>query len=256
MTAVIAVTGKGGTGKTTISALIIRHLVQKGIRPVLAVDADSNANLNMALGVHLDKTVGDLREHLSERVSKQQLPAGMSKQEILEMEIEQAMVETRDFDLLAMGRPEGRGCYCAINNMLRTFLDGITDRYRYVVIDNEAGMEHLSRRTTREVSAMFVVSDPSRRGLETAARIRSLAEEMAIGVDDYWLVVSRLRGEMTASLEEGAAATGMELAGIVPDDPEVARLDGEGTPLIRLPVDSSSYVAVRSIMDRALQGVS
>lgn len=256
MTAVIAVTGKGGTGKTTISALIIRHLVKKGIRPVLAVDADSNANLNMALGVHLDKTVGDLREHLSERVSKRQLPAGMSKQEILEMEIEQAMAETRDFDLLAMGRPEGRGCYCAINNMLRTFLDGITDRYRYVVIDNEAGMEHLSRRTTREVSVMFVVSDPSRMGLETAARIRSLAEQMAIGVDNYWLVVSRLRGEMTASLEEGAAATGMELAGIVPDDPEVARLDGEGTPLIQLPVDSSSYVAVGSIMDRALQGVS
>ena len=256
MTAVMAVTGKGGTGKTTISALIIRHLVEMGAKPVLAVDADSNANLNMALGVPIDKTVGDLREDLSKRVQKQTLPAGMSKQDILEMEIEQATVETKDFDLLAMGRPEGPGCYCAINNMLRTFLDRISDRYQYVVVDNEAGMEHLSRRTTRGVSSMFVVSDPSVRGLETAARIRALAEEMDIGVENYWLVLSRVRGEMTAKLNEAASSTGMELGGVVPDDPEVARLDAEGTPLIELPDSSASYIAVGKIRKKALQGVS
>ncbi|MBU4302059.1 MAG: AAA family ATPase, partial [Actinobacteria bacterium] len=142
MSTVIAISGKGGTGKTTFAALVIGYLLEEGMVPVLAVDADSNSNLDMALGVDLGSTVGAVREEMSEKVRKRQLPAGMAKQDLLQMQIEQALVETKDFDLVSMGRAEGPGCYCAINNMLRVFLDSLAENYRFVVVDNEAGMEH------------------------------------------------------------------------------------------------------------------
>jgi len=250
---VIAVSGKGGVGKTTMSSLVVRYLVDEGRKPVLAVDADSNSNLDIALGVPLDNTVGSVREDMSEKTQKGQLPAGMAKQDILEMQIEQALVETADFDLISMGRPEGPGCYCAINNMLRVFLERLNKSYEYLVIDNEAGMEHLSRRTTRRVDVLYIVSDPSHRGLATAMRIRDLAREMDIEVGRYYLVLSRVRGQMSEALAAEVAGLDIELAGVIPDDPEVARFDEEGTPLAELPEDSAARLAVRDIMEKTFQ---
>ncbi|MBU4385944.1 MAG: AAA family ATPase [Actinobacteria bacterium] len=255
MSTVIAISGKGGTGKTTFAALVIGYLLEEGMVPVLAVDADSNSNLDMALGVDLGSTVGAVREAMSEKVRKRQLPAGMAKQDLLQMQIEQALVETKDFDLVSMGRAEGPGCYCAINNMLRVFLDSLAENYRFVVVDNEAGMEHLSRRTARGVDVMFVVSDPSRRGLETAARIRALARELKLEIRKIFLVVSRVREPVGGDLERSIESTGMDLAGVIPEDEQVSRLDVAGKPLTELPPDSTAVEAVRNIMENVLQEV-
>ncbi|MHB8896706.1 MAG: ATP-binding protein [Candidatus Geothermincolia bacterium] len=253
MTTVLAVSGKGGVGKTTLSSLIVKYLLENGRRPILAVDADSNSNLDLALGVKLDSTVGSVREDMSQKTQKGQLPAGMAKQDILEMQIEQALVETPEFDLISMGRPEGPGCYCAINNMLRVFLERLNKSYEYLVVDNEAGMEHLSRRTTRGVDVLFIVSDPSMRGLATAMRIRDLAREMDIGVGKYYLVLSRVRGEISDALSEAIGKLDIELAGVIPDDLELARLDEEGRPLIELSDDSAAQRAVRAMMEKVIQ---
>ncbi|MBU1672737.1 MAG: hypothetical protein KKF41_06780 [Actinobacteria bacterium] len=238
-----------------MATLVIGHLVEAGLKPILAVDADSNSNLDVALGVTLQATVGSVREEMSERTSKGTLPAGMPKQDLLEMQIEQALVETPDFDLISMGRPEGPGCYCAINNMLRVFLERLNKSYEYVVVDNEAGMEHLSRRTTRGVDIMFIVSDPSQRGLVTAMRIRDLATEMDIAIGHYYLVVSRVRGPLAGPLADTVEGLDIELAGVIPDDPELSRLDEEGRPLLDLGEGSAARVAVNRIMEGVLQGV-
>jgi CO dehydrogenase maturation factor len=179
----------------------------------------------------------------------------MSKQDILEMQIEQALAETPDFDLISMGRPEGPGCYCAINNMLRVFLERLNKSYEYVVVDNEAGMEHLSRRTTRGIDVMFIVSDPSMRGLATAMRIQDLARQMEIGVERFGLVVSRVREGLPATLADEISGLDIEMVGVVPDDPMVAAYDEEGKPLIELPEESVARAAVRSLMESVLEGV-
>jgi len=253
LTTVLAVSGKGGVGKTTFASLVVKYLVEKGLGPVLAVDADSNSNLDLALGLSLESTVGSVREEMSEKTRKGQIPAGMAKQDILEMQIEQALIETPDVDLISMGRPEGPGCYCAINNMLRVFLERLNKNYQYLVIDNEAGMEHLSRRTTRGVDVLFIVSDPSHRGLATAMRIRDLAREMDIGVGRYRLVLSRVRGELSEAVAAEVAGLDIDLAGIVPDDPEVSELDELGRPLVEIGADSAALQAVRRMMDGLLE---
>lgn len=181
-----AVAGKGGVGKTTFSALAVRHLHGISGEVVLAVDADPNANLHAKLAVPLGRTIGDLREELL--ANAESLPAGVSKQEHVEYQIRLALAEGDGFDMLTMGRKEGAGCYCYINNILRTFIDSLSDNYTYVVMDNEAGMEHLSRRTTRSSDTLFVVSDTSRAALESAKRIAALAKEMDLSTSRTVLV--------------------------------------------------------------------
>ena len=178
MTVTIAVAGKGGTGKTTIAALLIRSLLERGLRPVLAIDADPASNLNTVLDLPLERTVGDIREDTSEKARSGQLEAGVAKADLLDYEINASLVEGEGVDLLAMGRPEGPGCYCAANTMLRTIVDRIAGSYECVVIDNEAGLEHLSRRTTRDVDVLLIVSDPTVRGLTTAGRVVELIGEL------------------------------------------------------------------------------
>jgi CO dehydrogenase maturation factor len=245
---VIATSGKGGTGKTTFSALAVRYLKEKHGRQVLAVDADSNANLDMALGVKAEKTVGQLREHLTRNISN--VPAGMSKDMWVEMMVQQALVEEEGFDLISMGRPEGPGCYCYLNNVFRRYLDILVNNYDFVVMDNEAGMEHLSRRTTRGVDIMFIMSDATLRGVETALRIRDLAREMQLELRKLALVVSRVRDGLPEAVRARAEEGNLPLAGTVPDDPLLRELDEEGKPLLELPEESAAWRAVRDIMDR------
>ena len=203
MTTTIAVAGKGGTGKTTLAGLLIRRLAEDRAGPILAIDADPASNLNTVLGLPLEKTVGDVREETSEKARANLLEAGIAKRDLLDYEINSSVVEGVGVDLLAMGRPEGPGCYCAANNMLRAIIDAIADSYPWVVIDNEAGLEHLSRRTTRDVDVLLIVSDATVRGITTAGRIAALLTELKTKVGKHYLIVNRAADGLTPELERG-----------------------------------------------------
>jgi CO dehydrogenase maturation factor len=246
MSYVIAVAGKGGTGKTTFSALTVDFLVRHTGKSVLAVDADSNANLDLALGTEVEKTIGSVREYLTDNISK--MPSGMSKEVWVETLLQQALAEEEGFDLVSMGRPEGPGCYCYLNNIFRRYLDIMAGNYDYVVMDNEAGMEHLSRRTTQGVDIMFIASDPSYRGVETALRIRDLARELKLNIRRVALLVSRVRDGLPDKLREAAEKGNLEIAGAIPEDPLIRELDEEGKPLVEVPQNSPARQAVERIL--------
>jgi len=251
MTFRMAVAGKGGTGKTTFSTLMVRYLVEKGKTPVLAIDADPNSCLGAMLGTDQCQTIGDLREELLR--DKDDLPAGISKPQYLEMKIRTAMAEEDDFDLLVMGRPEGTGCYCYVNSVLRTFMDNLGEGYAYVVMDNEAGLEHLSRRTTNDVDVMFLISDPSRIGIESAARVRELALEMKLNVKRFHLVVSRATD--VEVLRPIAEEFGFTEVNTMPMDPKLAEASLQGISLMGLDSRARSYRAVQDIAKRHVPGI-
>jgi len=245
MPTTIAVTGKGGTGKTTVAALTVRALVERGLTPVLAVDADPNLNLNAALGVEVTATVGDVREEGLRKIDD--LPAGMSKTEFLRYRTAQALVESEGFDLLAMGRPEGPGCYCYANNVLRACVDELASQYRFVVMDSEAGLEHLSRRTTRDVDLLVLLSDVSVRGVETAARALELIRELKTAVGRHMLVLTRT-DTVPPELETAVRARGLSIDATIPEDEELRRLDAAGKPLVEVGEDSPALAAVVGIL--------
>jgi CO dehydrogenase maturation factor len=239
VTYTIAVAGKGGTGKTTISALVIDYLTRNKKGSVLAIDADPSTNLNLALGVPLEDTVGDVREETATAVGGSGALGGLSKWDYLDYRINEALVEETSFDLLAMGRPEGPGCYCAANNILRTSVDRLSDAYDYVVIDNEAGLEHLSRRTTQDVDLLLVVSDPSLRGIIAAGRVAELVDELKTSVGAVHLIVNRVNGDsLSEPLLKAIEEQKLNLAGLIPADLAVNELDALGEPLVNLPEDA------------------
>jgi CO dehydrogenase maturation factor len=244
----IAVSGKGGTGKTTLSGMMIRFLLDKGKGPILAVDADSNSNLNEVLGVKLSSTIGDARE-----VMKKDVPTGMTKDIWFEYKVQEALTEAKGFDLIAMGRPEGPGCYCAANTLARKCLDILTGNYRYIVIDNEAGMEHFSRLTTRDVDLLFIVSDSSQRGILTASRIRNLIHELDLRIVREILIINRVQGEPGPEIYEEVKKQNLELGGILPVDEEVYRYDSEGKPTFQLPQEAKAVQAARRIFEKYIQ---
>lgn len=252
---IIAVAGKGGTGKTMVSALLIKHLIDDNRGSVLAVDADPSTNLDLTLGTTTEETVGDIREETSQQVSSGTFMPGISKPEYLELRIYHALVEEKGFDLLAMGRPEGPGCYCAANNMLRASIDRLSRSYDYVVIDNEAGLEHLSRRTTQNVDLLLIVSDPTIRGLATAERVAHLIEELKTQVGHIRLIVNRVvpneegEPELAPQLETFIADKQLQLAGLIPMDPLVAEYDAAGRPLVELPEETPARRAVKAALD-------
>ncbi|MDY7080613.1 MAG: AAA family ATPase [Chloroflexota bacterium] len=255
---IIALAGKGGTGKTTIAALIIRYLIEEQSGSILAIDADPATNLNMVLGMETGATVGGIREDMLTQVQSSgalagSMPGGMSKQEYLDYQVQMAIEEGDRVDLLAMGRPEGPGCYCAANQMLRVIVDRLGKQYDYVVIDNEAGMEHLSRRTTRDVGVLLLVTDPTQRGIVTAQRMRDMVPGLEISVGRVCLIVNRLRGEMPAPLAEAVTQTGLELVGTVPEDPAMAEFEFTGRPLVELPAETVVCRAVREIAERVIR---
>lgn len=241
----IAIAGKGGTGKTTIAALLIKLLSEKGV--VLAIDGDPSSNLSLSLGLPLTNTVGRVREEMTAQVKSGRFEVGISKPDYLGLKIMESLVESERIDLLAMGRPEGPGCYCAANEMLRTCIDRLADNYDYVVIDCEAGMEHISRQTTRDVDLLLVTSDPSIRGITTAARMKELIGELRTKVGRVCLVLNRVRSDISAEVKEVIEDSGLELIAMVAEDPQIMDLDARGVPLTELPPDSPLQLGVLEI---------
>jgi CO dehydrogenase maturation factor len=249
VTKTIAVAGKGGTGKTTIAALIVDYLTKKKDGSVLAIDADPSTNLNLALGVPLWDTVGDVREETATAVGGSREMAGMSKWDYLDFRINESIVEETDFDLLAMGRPEGPGCYCAANNILRESVDRLSDSYDYMVIDNEAGLEHLSRRTTRDVDVLLIISDPTLRGIVAAGRVAELIDELKTNVGAAYLIVNRVSGDqLPSALLEAIEEQHLKLVGLIPADATVNELDAVGEPLVKLPEDAPIRRSLETIL--------
>jgi len=257
MTTTIALAGKGGVGKTTVAAMVIKYLAQNQDGAILAIDADPSSNLNMVLGLDLEWTVGDIREGMLEEVQKSLLksgaamgsmPGGATKQEYLDYEVRTSIEEGDRFDLIAMGRPEGAGCYCAVNHNLREVVDSISRGYRYVVIDNEAGMEHLSRRTTRDVEHLLVVSDPTQRGIVAAERIGSMVPDLDINVENLYLILNRVVGELPPPLLQRVDALEMNFLGTVPSNNALMEFEFSGRPLVELGDESPVYQAVAEMM--------
>lgn len=245
----IAVAGKGGTGKTTLCSLIIRHLSKANKGPILAVDADANANLNEALGLEIEGTIAETLARIYNNLDP--LPAGMTKDQYVAYKVHQSLSEGDSVDLLVMGGPEGAGCYCYANNILRGFVAELSNNYPYLVMDNEAGLEHLSRRTTQNVDVLFITSDSSARGIRSAGRIRELVETLKLDIKQMYLVVSRVKEGSIDALMPEIEKTGLELIGAIPADDQVMESDLLSKPLIDLPDDSPAVAAVEGILKKA-----
>ena len=248
MSKVIAFAGKGGVGKTTVAALVVRHLSLAGKTPVLAVDADPNSNLGETLGLEVTATIGDIRETYMK--DPQGIPSGMDKVNYLETLVEQALIEKPAFDLLVMGRQEGQGCYCMVNNILNKFTEKLAGSYKYMVVDNEAGMEHLSRRTSGKVDMLFLVTDYSLRGLRAVGRINGMLESLKLDVKQLGLIVTRAPEQLNATFLGEAEEIGIPLAAIIPDDPALLEFDMEKRSLLELPEASLSVAAVNKLLTK------
>ena len=252
MSYTIAITGKGGVGKTTLAGLIIARLIARGSHPVLAVDADPNVCLADVLGERCEKTIGGVREEARE-IAAQGMKAGISKQDLLELKIAESLVEADCFDLISMGRPEGPGCYCYANNVLKQAIGQIADSYPYVVIDNEAGLENLSRRIVTKANLLVVVADPSKRGLDTAARLHALAAEMEIEYDRLAILVNRMRREEpSAYATEIQAATQADLLLALPENDTLAEIAERGGSLLDAPDDNPVVQVIDRLLDTML----
>ena len=253
MSITIAIAGKGGVGKSTIAALVVRWLNEHGRTSVLAVDADANVNLHDLLGVEPAEAIGAIREEMKEKVND--LPGGMTKQQFLEHKIHQSLVETRNFDLIVMGRPEGPGCYCYANSLLREILKALADNYQFVVIDNEAGMEHLSRRTAQKINYLLIISDPTVRGVQTAGRISRLLKELDTRVDHKGLLINRARGELSQEVRAQIEQEALNLLAVFPEDDALLEADAKGTPAYSAAAESALYEALSQCLNKLLPGV-
>ncbi|RJO62191.1 MAG: carbon monoxide dehydrogenase [Dehalococcoidia bacterium] len=251
MTFSIAIAGKGGSGKTTTCSLMIRELKNRGLTPILAVDADGNANLHESLGLKLGTTIGSiLAEFNSDKVS---IPSGMNKGAFLQVRLNQAIVESRGIDLIPMGRGEGTGCYCYPNSVLKEFIDRLKGNYKYMVMDNEAGMEHLSRRTTENIDELLIASDYSVKGIRTADRIRELVNELKLDVKRVSFILTRVPGKLDERITGELAELHIEPIALIPLDAEIQRFDLEQRSLLDLPDTSPAVHAVKKLMDEVLK---
>ncbi len=248
MSVLIAMAGKGGTGKTTVAGMCLRYLVEHGKVPVLAVDADANSNFNEVLGLTVEHTVGEAREEMKKGSGL----VDMTKDQLIEMRINQALVEADGFDLIAMGQPEGPGCYCAANHLVARFMEVLAKNYPYIVMDNEAGMEHLSRLTTNKVDLLLLVSDPSWRGIQAVGRLQALAQALKVVVGRAALIVNRAASGLSPKAKSEIASQNLEVAGLIPEDPLIAEYDSQGRPTYSLPADSPALKAAYDIFARLL----
>lgn len=246
----IAVAGKGGTGKTTVAALIIGYLKNKSKGSILAIDADPTAHLGEAIGLAVETTIGTTLAKFREELSN--LPQGVSKNEYLESKLDEILIEGKKVDLLVMGRKEGAGCYCYPNQVLRQYLDMLAKNYSSLVIDNEAGMEHLSRRITRELDFLFLVSDPTVRGVRTAGMLRDLAKELDLAIKKICLIVDNLHGELHPLVLEEIKKQKLELIQAIPEDAMIVDYSLSSKPLTDLPETSLAVKAVSDLMEKVL----
>ena len=247
----IAVAGKGGTGKTSIATLIIRYLLRNGLSPILAVDADANANLGESLGLSGRQTIGSIILTFNE--DKINIPPGMTKEAYLEFKLNDALVESKGLDLLTMGRGEGPECYCYPNLLLRKFADSLMDNYKYTVMDNEAGMEHLSRRTTQNIDELLLVSDHSMKGIRTVARLKELVAELKLVVKRQSVIINRVADGIDPLISEELGKLGLETAAIIPSDAEISEYDLKFKPLLELPDTSKAVQTVSDLMTGLLK---
>ena len=253
MAHVIAVAGKGGVGKTTLCGLLIQYLCETKKGPVLAVDADANSNLNEVLGVEVDMTLGDVREEIAraEMAEHNPIPAGMSKADYAEWKFNSCLVEDDDFDLLVMGRTQGKGCYCYVNGLLQSQLQKRQNQYPFMVVDNEAGMEHISRGILPSMQTCILVSDSSRRGVQAAGRIAELVRECELKPQQMGLIINRApNGALNDGTKEEIEKQGLTLLGVVPQDETVYEYDCDGIPTVKLPVDSPVRAALAGIIEK------
>ena len=248
----IAVAGKGGSGKTSLASLVIRYLKKNGAGPILAVDADPNANLGESLGLSIRQTVGSIIASFNEE--KINIPPGMTKEAYLDYKLNEAIVESEKLDLLTMGRGEGPECYCYPNLMLRKFIDTLSENYAYMVMDNEAGMEHLSRRTTQNIDELLIISDHSVKGVRTVARIRDLVTELKLVVKRQSVIINFAPTKLGPLVSEELARLGIDPIAIIPLDEEVYEYDLKLKPLLDLPDISKAVRAVSDLMAKLLNG--
>jgi CO dehydrogenase maturation factor len=247
----IALSGKGGSGKTSLASLVIRYLKKNNLGPILAIDADPNANLGESLGLEVRQTVGSIIASFNEE--KINIPPGMTKEAYLEFRLNEALVESKDIDLLTMGRGEGAECYCYPNLILRKFADSLMGNYPFTVMDNEAGMEHLSRRTTDNVDALLIVSNHSVKGVRTVARIKELVAELKLVVGQELVVVNMAPPRLDPQVSEELARLGIEPAALVPEDETIYQYDLELKPLLELPDTSKAVRAIDELMAKVLE---
>ena len=245
----IAVAGKGGVGKTTTCGMLIDYLCKKDNGPVLVVDADANANLNEVLGVEMETSLGAIREEIANAELKGTIPKSMSKADYADFKFNSALIEEDDFDMLVMGRTQGKGCYCFVNGLLQSLMSKYAKNYSYIVMDNEAGLEHVARGTLPHVDTMLLISDCSRRGIQAVARLAEMIEEMDLKPTQMGLIVNRAPGGV---LDDGIKAEiekhGLKLFGVLPHDDAVYRCDCEGTPSSKLPDGDPMKTALKGIM--------
>ena len=245
----IAVAGKGGVGKTTTCGMIIDYLCAKKQGPVLVVDADANSNLNEVLGVEVETSLGAIREEMAQAEMKGSIPAGMTKADYAEFKFNSALIEEDDFDMLVMGRTQGKGCYCYVNGVLKTQVDKYAKNYQYIVMDNEAGLEHVARGTLPKVDTMLLISDCSRRGIQAAARVAEMIGEMELKPGKLGLIVNRApNGVLDDGVKEEIEKHGLTLLGVLPQDEGVYRCDCCGEPSAKLPGDNPVKTALKGIM--------
>ena len=244
----IAVAGKGGVGKTTTCGMLIDYLCKKKNGPVLVVDADANSNLNEVLGVEVETSLGAIREEMAQAELKGSIPAGMTKADYADFKFNSAIVEEDDFDMLVMGRTQGKGCYCYVNGVLKTQVDKYAKNYSYIVMDNEAGLEHVARGTLPKVDTMLLISDCSRRGIQAVARIAEMVQEMNLNPSQMGLIVNRAPGGVLDNgVKEEIEKHGLKLFGVLPHDDAVYRCDCDGEPSSKLPDSDPMKIALKGI---------
>ena len=242
----IAVSGKGGVGKSTVAALLVKALKMRGDGAVFAVDADPNSCLADYLGLTVAENIGAIREEVIKNLEN--IPAGMTKERYISFRVQDCIVESKGIDLIELGRPEGPGCYCYINNLLRDYESSVHKNYRYIVIDNEAGMEHLSRRATHPLDYLLMVSDLSKPGLKAAKRINELSSELNIVTEKKGLVLNRVNTELLEKSRDLIESTGLEVVAYIPDDPQLEQVGLNEDSLMDIPDDSPALVAIRDVL--------